>query len=216
MSEFPGEGDDLNMSTVWRRALIYLGLAGDDEYEYLERSEEGSDSSSAAKPRKQQASGATAPRSDTAAGTIRGQKQPTGDVERLAAAEARLQREQARSGAPPQKSPVGQRQGVHATPAVRPVKPAATAKPHVVTPASFEDAQQVGDRFKANQPVIMNLQNVPRDLARRLIDFASGLCYGLDGGMEKVASHVYLLTPPNVQVSDEDRKKIRERGLGSV
>src|SRR5690606_24018741 len=68
---------------------------------------------------------------------------------------------------------------------VRPLP--STAKPHVVTPSGFNDVQQVADRFKRDQPVIINLQNVDRDLSRRLIDFASGLCYGLEGDMERVA-----------------------------
>ena len=50
------------------------------------------------------------------------------------------------------------------------------------------------------------MQNAERDLARRLIDFSSGLCYGLGGQMEKVARDVYLLTPDDVEVADEDRE----------
>jgi cell division inhibitor SepF len=97
--------------------------------------------------------------------------------------------------------------------AVRPI-PVSSAKPHVVIPADFNDAQLVGDRFKNSQPVIINLQGADLDLARRVIDFASGLCYGLGGQMERVASQVYLLTPNDVEVSDEDRRRITERGLG--
>lgn len=96
--------------------------------------------------------------------------------------------------------------------AVRPI-PVSTAKPQVVVPVDFNDAQQLGDRFKASQPVIVNLQGADLDLARRVIDFASGLCYGLGGQMERVASQVYLLTPSDVEVSDEDRRRITERGL---
>jgi cell division inhibitor SepF len=91
--------------------------------------------------------------------------------------------------------------------------PVSSAKPHVVLPASFNQAQEVGDRFKSNQPVIVNLQAVDRDLARRLIDFASGLCYGIGGQMERVAKDVYLLTPSDVEVSDDERRRLSERGL---
>jgi cell division inhibitor SepF len=91
--------------------------------------------------------------------------------------------------------------------------PVSSAKPHVVLPTSFNQAQEVGDRFKANQPVIVNLQGVDRDLARRIIDFASGLCYGIGGQMERVAKDVYLLTPADVEVSDEERRRLSERGL---
>jgi cell division inhibitor SepF len=96
---------------------------------------------------------------------------------------------------------------------VRPVAMTASAKPHVVSPTSFNHAQEVADKFKASQPVILNLQGVDRDLARRLIDFSSGLCYGLGGHMEKVAHQVYLLTPTNVEVSAEERRRLQERGL---
>jgi cell division inhibitor SepF len=57
----------------------------------------------------------------------------------------------------------------------------------------------------------MNLQGVERDLARRLIDFASGICYALDGSMEKIASQVFLLTPKTVEVSEEDRRRFERR-----
>jgi cell division inhibitor SepF len=84
------------------------------------------------------------------------------------------------------------------------------AKPSVVVPVSFNEAQEVADKFKGSQPVIVNLQSADRDLARRLIDFASGLCYGLGGQMEKVANQVYLLTPSNVEVSAEERRRLQE------
>jgi cell division inhibitor SepF len=89
------------------------------------------------------------------------------------------------------------------------------AKPFVVMPTSFNQAQDVADKYKGNQPVIMNLQGLDRDLSRRLIDFASGLCYGLGGQMERVANQVYLLTPTNVEVSPEERRRLHERGYDS-
>ncbi len=95
---------------------------------------------------------------------------------------------------------------------VRPLPAAAGSKPFVVGPTSFNDAQDVADKFKINVPVILNLQGVERDLARRIIDFASGLCYGLGGQMERVANQVYLLTPSDVEVSPEERRRLRERG----
>ena len=91
--------------------------------------------------------------------------------------------------------------------------PISSAKPHVIAPRSFNEAQQVADRFKADQPVIINLQAADRDLARRLIDFTSGLCYALNGNMEKVADQVYLLAPSNVSLAEEERQRLQERGL---
>ena len=90
---------------------------------------------------------------------------------------------------------------------VRAVAAPLTTKPKVVIPGSFNDAQTVADHFKASTPVIVNMQNAERDLARRLIDFSSGLCYGLGGQMERVADSVYLLTPTDVEVSDEERQR---------
>lgn len=95
---------------------------------------------------------------------------------------------------------------------VRPVPITANAKPHVVVPASFNQAQDVADKFKSGQPVVVNLQGADRDLARRLIDFASGLCYGLGGQMERLVSQVYLLTPSNVEVGADERRRLADRG----
>ncbi|MCY4163657.1 MAG: cell division protein SepF [bacterium] len=93
--------------------------------------------------------------------------------------------------------------------AVRPV-PSAPVKPSVVTPTSFDDAKEVGDCFRNGLAVIVNLQHSTRDVARRLIDFSSGLCYGLDGRMERVADHVYLLSPSNVEISAEERRRMEQ------
>jgi cell division inhibitor SepF len=73
--------------------------------------------------------------------------------------------------------------------------PANSADPYTVRPRRFDSAQEVADKFKEGQPVIMNLEASDREVSRRLIDFASGLCYGLNGTMEKVATGVYLLKP---------------------
>ena len=86
------------------------------------------------------------------------------------------------------------------------------AKPRTLIPESFADAKLVADEFKRDIPVLLNLQGLERDLARRLIDFASGICYAMDGSMEKIASQVFLLIPESVEVSDEDRRRIEERG----
>ncbi|MHB8468550.1 MAG: cell division protein SepF [Gaiellaceae bacterium] len=86
------------------------------------------------------------------------------------------------------------------------------ARVHLVLPRSFNDAQQIADRFKENVPVILNLQSSDQELAKRLIDFASGLTYALDGGMQRVADKVFLLTPRNVEVSAEERARLLERG----
>ncbi len=84
---------------------------------------------------------------------------------------------------------------------------------HTVEPRAYTEAQSIADKFKAGQPVIMNLTMTDPDLAKRIIDFASGLTYGLDGGLQKVSERVFMLTPANVDVSAADRARLRDRGL---
>lgn len=91
-------------------------------------------------------------------------------------------------------------------PAVARPRSATAVRPVVVSPGIFDEAQEVGDHFKARQPVIVNLQDASSDLRRRLVDFAAGLCYALDGQVERVTPGVYLLTPSDVRVALEERQ----------
>ena len=84
---------------------------------------------------------------------------------------------------------------------------------HLVIPKSFNDAQQIADQFKEQVPVIINLQSADTELSKRLIDFASGLTYALEGGMQRIADKVFLLTPRNVEVSAEERARLIEKGF---
>ena len=97
------------------------------------------------------------------------------------------------------------------------LKPVARAngdvRVHLVVPKSFNDAQQIADKFKDSIPVILNLQSSETDLSKRLIDFASGLTYALDGGMQRIADKVFMLTPRNVEISAEERARLIEKGF---
>jgi cell division inhibitor SepF len=84
---------------------------------------------------------------------------------------------------------------------------------HLVVPKSFNDAQQIADKFKDSIPVILNLQSSETELSKRLIDFASGLTYALDGGMQRIADKVFMLTPRNVEISAEERARLIEKGF---
>jgi cell division inhibitor SepF len=84
---------------------------------------------------------------------------------------------------------------------------------HRAEPRRFNEARELGERFKDGVPVIMNLQSTEDAIARRLVDFASGLVFAHDGKIELVATRVYLLTPANVEVSAEERERIREGGF---
>ncbi|MEA2461551.1 MAG: cell division inhibitor SepF [Actinomycetota bacterium] len=97
---------------------------------------------------------------------------------------------------------------------VRAMPTPAPGRLHLLHPSAFNDAQELGDKFREGYSVIMNLQAADADLSRRLIDFASGLVYGLAGSMQPVADRVFLLTPAGVQVSAEERRRfLEERGF---
>ncbi len=99
-----------------------------------------------------------------------------------------------------------------ARPQIEAVPNPSNVRVHLVLPRSFNDAQQIADRFKQGMPVILNLQSADAELSKRLIDFTSGLTYALNGGMQRVADKVFLLTPRNVEVSAEQRAQLLERG----
>ena len=100
------------------------------------------------------------------------------------------------------------------TATVTAIPTASPARFHLVQPTSFNDAQEVGDKFKDGFSVLMNLSSTDAELTRRLIDFASGLAYGLNGAMQPVADRVFLMTPAGVQVSAEERRRfLEERGF---
>ena len=186
------------MASMWRRAMLYLGLGPDDEYDDYDPVDEP------AQDRHVPAAGSNRYPAG-AARESEGEREPTpsGSV-RTIGAPSPVRPQATASGADPAEHP--------RTAVVRPLQPVSSAKPHVVAPTSFNQAQEVADKLKANQPVIVNLQNVERDLSRRIIDFASGLCYGIGGQMERVANQVFLLTPSNVEVSPEERRRLQEHG----
>lgn len=177
------------MASMWRRAMLYLGLGPDEEYDDSDVIDDR------VRPQVSASPGSRYP--SMGAATEQSDVQLTGTVRTITP-----QPVEAVAGLGSKRSAV-----------VRPIPTSPNAKPHVLTPTSFNQAQEVADKFKGNTPVIVNLQDVDRDLSRRLIDFASGLCYGLGGQMEKVAKDVYLLTPSNVEVSAEEKRRLQERGL---
>lgn len=197
---------------MWRKAMVYLGLGDDAEYEAYEP--EYDDEYDERPARERQAPPAPhRPAQTSNVSTVGG---PSGYPDEPSAIGA--VRPIGRSGEPTSGvghtvNPSG---GARPRPqVVRPIAVTPNAKPHLVAPVSFNEAQDVADKFKGSQPVIMNLQGADRELSRRLIDFASGLCYGLGGQMERVANQVYLLTPTNVEVSAEERRRLHDRGYDS-
>ena len=84
---------------------------------------------------------------------------------------------------------------------------------HIVEPKSYGEVQSIADRYKQGIPVIMNMTVTSPDVAKRVLDFASGLTYGLGGGLEKISDRVFMLTPANVDVSAGDFRHLKEKGL---
>ena len=176
------------LSDVWARTLVYFGIAEEEDWDedgYLTEEElaEASDA----------------------------------NVRRLAGAAlaARLRRRLDRSRARRRSGRASSARARRSAPCAtssrckHPARPASTS----ILPRSFNDAQQVADRFKDGVPVILNLQSADSELSKRLIDFASGLTYALDGGMQRIADKVFLLTPRDVELSAEDRARMLERGF---
>jgi cell division inhibitor SepF len=201
---------------MWRKAMVYLGLGDDAEYEQYDP---GYDDEYEERPaRERQAPPAQSRSSQTSnVSTVGGPSSAYPDEPSAIGAVRPIGRgAELRESAPGVGHTVNPSAGARPRPqVVRPIAVTPNAKPHLVAPVSFNEAQDVADKFKGSQPVIMNLQGADRELSRRLIDFASGLCYGLGGQMERVANQVYLLTPTNVEVSAEERRRLHDRGYDS-
>lgn len=82
-----------------------------------------------------------------------------------------------------------------------------------IHPTSYNDAKQMGELVRNGSAVIMNLSEMADDLARRLVDFGAGLTFGLGGSIDRVTARVFLMSPPNVSVSAEDRARIASGGF---
>jgi cell division inhibitor SepF len=198
---------------MWRKAMIHLGLGDDADYDQYpgDARDVGGEAERDAGPHR-----AHDPRPATASqpapvSAYSDEPSAIGEV-RPINTRGTLGGRETVAGPGQTVNPTGQG-GIRPRPqVVRPVPMTANAKPHVVVPASFNQAQDVADKFKSNQPVVMNLQGADRELSRRLIDFASGLCYGLGGQMERLVNQVYLLTPSNVEVSADERRRLEARG----
>ncbi len=177
----------MGLADVWNRTLVYFGIAEEDEWDedgYLTNEELERNYSDRPNVRR------LAPRRRGRELDDWSDPEPApADTERTATI-----------------GPRPRLRGVEAVPS------SASVRVHLVVPRSFNDAQQIADKFKEGIPVILNLQGSDQDLSKRLIDFASGLTYALNGGMQRVADKVFLLTPRNVEVSAEERARLLERG----
>ena len=181
-----------------KKALFYLGLGSDEEYEqYDEQLAGGGYPGGVEEVYANSPTGLDARRGPGSA-TVR-PIMPAGGADAVVRPMAPV------DDWPRDRGPRGRRQSSDAgESAVRivddpPTRPA-NATPHTASPTVFEDAPQFGERLKGGQPVILNLQNAERGTRRRLLDFASGACYALGGNMDRVADQVFLITPPEATV----------------
>ncbi len=83
----------------------------------------------------------------------------------------------------------------------------------VMQPENFEDAKGIADHLKTKKPVIINLENLDSDVARRVVDFLSGAVYGLDGNIQKVAAGIFLIAPYNVSIMGDFKSELQTKGL---
>jgi len=83
----------------------------------------------------------------------------------------------------------------------------------VLQPESFEDARDIANHLKSKKPVVMNLESVERDVARRIVDFLSGAVYALDGNIQKVSNGIFLIAPYNVGIMGDFKDELRNKGI---
>ncbi len=171
--------------SFWKRTMDYLGLGPDDAYDDYDIDEYDEPAPRGRRPVEpdQRRSHRDDQGGDAVVRTL--PSRPTFPSRDFDPSQARRDRERDRDES-----------GVNPRPQRTAGRGNGSTEPATVRPRRFDQAQEVADKFKEGQPVIMNLEGSDREVARRLIDFASGLCYGLDGSMEKVANGVYLLKPP--------------------
>jgi cell division inhibitor SepF len=184
----------MGFADLWNRTLVYFGIAEEDEYWH----EDGYATEELDRAYSERPNVRRLPRRS------REQYEEWSDTAETGARPAAVAEEY--EPAPRRPEPVPSR------PRRLDAVPNPSIRVHLVVPRSFNDAQQIADKFKDATPVILNLQTTDQELSKRLIDFASGLTYALNGGMQRVADKVFLLTPRNVEVSAEERARLLERG----
>jgi cell division inhibitor SepF len=175
------------LKDTWHKALVYFGLAEDHDYgpEYEEDFEPETGTEEAYEGRRE--GGSSVRRLPTS------RRPRRDDIDDIFADDEPIAASRTRT--------------------LRPVDNGGDIQVHLVIPRNFNDAQQVADQFKRSVPVILNLQTADHELSKRMIDFCSGLTYALDGGMQRIAEKMFLLTPRNVEVSAEEKARLIDKGF---
>jgi cell division inhibitor SepF len=189
----------MGLGDMWHKTLVYFGIADEDEEYYEEETlapHEELEQSYQERPNVKKV--------DRRSRAATGRRMQEAEFDDIFPDQQETYRRDQRGGA-------GGGGGV-----IRPLPTPSAQGPvkvHLVVPKNFNDAQLVADKFKGDIPVILNLQGCDAELSKRLIDFSSGLTYALDGGIERIADKVFLVTPRNVEVSAEERQRLIEKGF---
>ncbi|GHV16206.1 cell division protein SepF [Clostridia bacterium] len=83
----------------------------------------------------------------------------------------------------------------------------------IINPESFEEAQDIADHIKLKKPCVVNLENIEKDVARRIVDFLSGAVYAVDGNIQKVSNGIFLVAPYNVSIMGDFKDELRNKGV---
>ena len=175
----------MGLGDTWHKVAVYFGIA-DDEDEVYDEDE------------------TLAPHEE-----LERSYQERPNVRKLSGSRSRTDYDEIFSDEPARRAPSSSSRVVRSIEAARPNR----VEVHLVVPKNFNDAQQIADKYKVDVPVILNLQGSDTELAKRLIDFCSGLTYAMDGGMQRIADKIFLLTPRNVEVSAEEKARLIEKGF---
>jgi cell division inhibitor SepF len=189
---------------VMRKAMVYLGLVEDDAENYDEYDEYEAPAPVAA--------------ATYSAGGRRGSSQAdrsAAEVEygRRSLSPEMRERAPAYAGGRSGGSSDGRAQSLGAVPMGWADSAAGAVRVTTLHPRTYNEARAIGEHFREGTPVIMNLTEMDDADAKRLVDFAAGLIFGLRGSIERVTAKVFLLSPQNVEVTAEDKQRIAEGGF---
>jgi len=213
------------MAGAMRKMAVYLGLVEDDQYDDVNgyAAQEDARDRSDARDRGDDRVGATSDRHAT-----RGAREPlnAADGLRVTETEDDLGRRRLPNDRPTRDwrtetvhmEPVGAAHpaGSRTKPAARPVRASEGLKITTLHPRSYNEARRIGEEFRAGTPVIINLTELDDNEAKRIVDFAAGLVFGLRGSIERVTNKVFMLSPANVQVgADAARAQLEQDGLAA-
>lgn len=176
---------------LWKKAMVYLGLADDEDYgEYAEYEDPEQPLYGQSRPGNGPPAAPVSPYGPDSSGGVRTLPRDEPFMATL----------------PPDPAPPSS--------AVKTLPPQSPQRLHILTPTDYsEGAKEIGDRLKDKTLVIMNLSRVDRNMAKRLLDFAAGLTYGLSGRIQKVGDGVFLLTPTGMEIAADEKRRLRETGL---